>query len=208
MCFTFLSSWSISKDANIMYKPGKWQMERACLSPARVGPVVGKNVEKKLNLLIAQSFENAITNSRSSCRFAKARCWLWTSCVVKGGTPGRRKSRAGKLILVLKQGLEKVFWRMTGVGWGDWSATEVGKKWGIETQFIQCSSPAIDNLSTDISLEYFYPEGGSFYWKWGGFLKLSLQIRRKKEFRWQSYEDRMENNFPSCVCACNSRISV
>lgn len=100
--------------------------------------------------------------------------------VVKGDTPGRRKSRTGKLILVLKQRLEKEFWRITGVGWGDWSATEVGKKWGIETQFIQCSSPAIDNLSTDISSKYFYPEGGSFYWKWGGFLKLSLQIRKKK----------------------------
>lgn len=53
-----------------------------------------KDAEKKLNLPLAQSFENASIDSRGSSRFAKAKCWLWTSCGVKGGAPGRRKSRA------------------------------------------------------------------------------------------------------------------
>lgn len=78
-----------------MYKPGKWQMQRAHLSPARVGPEVEKHAEKKLNLLLAQCFENASNDSRGCSRFAKAKRWLGTSRVVKGGTPGRRKSRAG-----------------------------------------------------------------------------------------------------------------
>lgn len=51
-------------------------MQHAHLSPTRVGPVVEKNVEKKLNLLVAQSFENASTDSRGSSGFAKAKCWL------------------------------------------------------------------------------------------------------------------------------------
>lgn len=68
-----------------------------------------------------------------------------------------------ELNLVLELGLEKEFWRATGVGWGDRIAREVGKKSGIETLCVPCSSVAIDNLSTDISLNYFYPEGGSFY---------------------------------------------
>lgn len=51
-------------------------MQCAHLSPARVGPVVEKNAEKKLNLLFAQSFENASNDSRGSSRFAKAKCWL------------------------------------------------------------------------------------------------------------------------------------
>lgn len=46
-------------------------MQCADLSPARVEPVVEKKVEKKLNLLIAQLFENASTDSRGYSRFAR-----------------------------------------------------------------------------------------------------------------------------------------
>lgn len=35
--------------------------------------------------------------------------------------------------------------------WGDRRAGEMGKKGDVATWFIQCSSSAIDNLSTDIS---------------------------------------------------------
>ena len=38
------------------------------------------------------------------------------------------EGRSWELNLVLEQGLEKEFWRVTGVGWGDRSAGEVGKK--------------------------------------------------------------------------------
>lgn len=37
------------------------------------------------------------------------------------------------------------------------------RRGGTATSLIQHSFSAIDNLSTDISLHYFYPEGGSFY---------------------------------------------
>lgn len=50
-----------------------------------------------------------------------------------------------------EQGLEKELWRAMGAGWGGRRAGEVGKKGGVSASFIQCSSPAIDNLSTDIS---------------------------------------------------------
>lgn len=113
-----------------MYKPRKWQMQHAHLSPTRVGPVVEKNVEKKLNLLVAQSFENASTDSRGSSGFAKAKCWLWTSCVVKGGTPGRR-SRAGGSSWCLSKG-----WKRSS---GEWlvlaGVTEVLQRWARSEEF-------------------------------------------------------------------------
>lgn len=174
LCFIFLYSLSISESANSIYKPGKWQMQCAHLSPAEV-EAGEKMWRKSLICLLPSLLKNVRTDSRGYTVLKRPKHGM-KKLYCKTRYTWEEEERSWELNLVLEQGLEEEFWRATGVGWGDRSAREVGKKWGIEASFIQCSCSAIDNLSTDISLNYFYPEGGCFYWKWGGFLKLSLQI--------------------------------
>lgn len=62
-----------------------------------------------------------------------------------------------------EQGLGEELWKVSGGVWVMEALGRWARRGGAATSLIQRSSSAIDNLSTDISLHYFYPEGGSFY---------------------------------------------
>lgn len=109
-----------------MYEPGKWQMQRVLLSPARV-EAGEKMWRKSLTYLLPSLLKMYILIAETAQVWKGQNMRLKKLCG-KMWFAWEEEEQSWELNLELEQELQKEFWRATGVGRGDQGARGVGKK--------------------------------------------------------------------------------